>query len=258
MSAESEQVRDELRAVARDLLAKTSPGARIDWRTLAETGWLGLEVPAELDGADATFAEVAVIIEEMGRAAACCSFLGAIVLGVGTLRRLETSPGRDRLLRQAASGSLVPAAVLATGDDDMLIPGEVPFCLAQSTRGLRLHGRAAFVPDAASAARLLLLAVDPGGTLVIVDVEPEAPGLGRTAQPVLDETRRLCLVTADAVEVSEASVWRFTGDPAVATRQLLDRAAVAVACDSLGLSEAMLDATTRYARVRKQFGRPIG
>ncbi len=35
-------------------------------------------------------------------------------------------------------------------------------------------------------------------------------------------------------------------------------AAVAVACDSLGLSEAMLDATVAYARVREQFGRPIG
>ena len=41
-------------------------------------------------------------------------------------------------------------------------------------------------------------------------------------------------------------------------RGILDRAAVAVACDSLGLSEAMLDATVAYAKVREQFGRPIG
>jgi alkylation response protein AidB-like acyl-CoA dehydrogenase len=41
-------------------------------------------------------------------------------------------------------------------------------------------------------------------------------------------------------------------------RRLLDRAAVAVACDSLGLSEAMLAATVNYAQVREQFGRPIG
>ena len=92
MSADFAEIRDELRAVARDLLAKTSPEARIEWRMLAETGWLGLEVPAELDGAGVTFAELAVIVEEMGRAAACSSFLGAIVLGVGTLRLLEPSP----------------------------------------------------------------------------------------------------------------------------------------------------------------------
>jgi alkylation response protein AidB-like acyl-CoA dehydrogenase len=41
-------------------------------------------------------------------------------------------------------------------------------------------------------------------------------------------------------------------------RRLLDRAAVAVACDSLGLSEAMLAATVAYAKVRHQFGRAIG
>jgi alkylation response protein AidB-like acyl-CoA dehydrogenase len=40
--------------------------------------------------------------------------------------------------------------------------------------------------------------------------------------------------------------------------RLLDRAAVAMACDSLGLAEAMLEATVAHARVREQFGRPIG
>jgi alkylation response protein AidB-like acyl-CoA dehydrogenase len=121
-----------------------------------------------------------------------------------------------------------------------------------------VHGRAAFVPDAAEASRLLLLALDPSGMPVIVAAEPQTSGLGLTAQPVLDATRRLALLTADNVEVPETSVWRFAGDPQVAVGRLLDRAAVAVACDSLGLSEAMLDATVAYAKVRHQFGRPIG
>ena len=47
-------------------------------------------------------------------------------------------------------------------------------------------------------------------------------------------------------------------ESATATRGLRNRAAVAIACDSLGLSEAMLDATVGYAKVREQFGRPIG
>jgi alkylation response protein AidB-like acyl-CoA dehydrogenase len=73
---------------------------------------------------------------------------------------------------------------------------------------------------------------------------------------VLDETRRLATVSAEAAEV--AQVLRFDGDPHEQVRRLLDRAAVAVACDSLGLSEAMLAATVAYAKVRSQFGRPIG
>ena len=63
---------------------------------------------------------------------------------------------------------------------------------------------------------------------------------------------------AEGVEVPEASLRRFAGDPQAAIRRLRDRAVIAVACDSLGVSEAMLDATVAYARVREQFGRPIG
>jgi alkylation response protein AidB-like acyl-CoA dehydrogenase len=259
------EVHDELRAVARDLLGKGEP----DWRMLAESGWLGLEVPEDQNGSGASFAETAVILAEMGRAATPGPYLGAIVLGVGTLRLLEPGPGRDELLRRTASGGLVPAAALTTGDEDLLtagltaggVPaggGRVPFRIEQSARRLRLYGRAAFVPDAADADRLLLLATGLSGELVIADVDPRAPGLGRTSQPVLDETRRLGLVSADGVEVREKSLCRFDGDSGVATRRLLDRAAVAVACDSLGLSEAMLDATVSYARARRQFGRPIG
>ena len=58
--------------------------------------------------------------------------------------------------------------------------------------------------------------------------------------------------------MQESSVWQFDGDPGAQVRRLRDRAFVAVACDSLGLSEAMLSATVSYAGVRHQFGRPIG
>jgi alkylation response protein AidB-like acyl-CoA dehydrogenase len=65
-------------------------------------------------------------------------------------------------------------------------------------------------------------------------------------------------VSADDVGVAESSVWPFDGDPGLHVQRLLDRAAVAVACDSLGVAEAMLSATVSYAGVRHQFGRPIG
>jgi alkylation response protein AidB-like acyl-CoA dehydrogenase len=258
MSEDLARIRDELRVVARDLLAKAGRAASLDWQLLADAGWLGLEVPDALDGAGASFAEVAVVVEELGRAASRSPYLGGIVLGVGTLGMLEPSASRDEMLRQAAVGTLVPAAVLATGDDGVLAPGNPPFRVLHSPRGSRLYGSAAFVPDASDADVLLLLAADPGGTPVIVAAHPQSPGLSRSAQPVLDATRRLALVTANAVELSGASVWRFRADPETAVRGLLDRAAVAVACDSLGLGEAMLAATVGYARTRQQFGRQIG
>lgn len=256
-STELAEAREELRAIARELLGKVRPPAAPDWGLLASSGWLGLEVPSELDGADATFAEVAVVAEEFGRAAASGPYLGSGVLGVGTLSALARSADRDALLSAAATGTEVPVAVLADGAS---AADGVPFWLAKvAGGGLRLRGQAAFVPDAAEATRFLMLArAIEDGAPVIVAVDPQAPGVAVEPQPVVDESRRLALVRADGVAVDAASIWRFAGDPQAAVRRLLDRGAVAVACDSLGLSEAMLSATVSYAKVREQFGRPIG
>ncbi len=88
---------------------------------------------------------------------------------------------------------------------------------------------------------------------------PGDPGLAIDAQPVLDATRHPGPGQGRRRGGGRPRrEWRFAGDPEAAVRRLHDRAALALACDSLGLSEAMLDATVAYAGVRRQFGRPIG
>jgi alkylation response protein AidB-like acyl-CoA dehydrogenase len=222
MTVEFAEFHAELRSVAGDLLAKDRA---VDWTVLAEAGWTGLEVAEDLGGAGATFAETAVICEEMGRAASANNYLGSAVLAVGVLNALQPSDIRNRLLIDVGSGARRVAVALGSLD---------------------------FVPDAVGADRLLVVTTDAEGVPVVVD----SAGLTVTPQPVVDETRRLAAVSADRLDVTEAL--RFEGDPEAQVRLLLDRAAVAIACDSLGLSEAMLSATTSYAKVRHQFGRPIG
>lgn len=214
MAGQFDEFHAELRSVAADLLAKDRAVA---WPVLVDAGWTGLEVPERFGGAGATFAEAAVICEQIGRAAACTSFLGSAVLAAGVVNSLQPSNVRDRLLTDIASGSSRVAVAFA------------PF---------------EFVPDAGDADRILIV---DGTTVVEADVTV-------TPQPVVDETRRLAAVTPG--EVTE--VHRFDGDPHARIRALRDRAAVAVACDSLGIAEAMLAATVAYVKVRQQFGRPIG
>ncbi|MBB3604114.1 alkylation response protein AidB-like acyl-CoA dehydrogenase [Mycolicibacterium sp. BK556] len=204
----------ELRSVAGDLLAKDRSAA---WPVLADAGWVGLEVPEEFGGAGATFAEVAVLCEEMGRAASTTSFLGSAVLAVGLVNALQPSDTRDRLLSEIAAGS----ARVAVAFEPL-----------------------AYVPDAEGADRILVI----DGDRVVETQATVAP------QPVLDETRRLAVVTPGQV----VETYAFDGDPLTQIRRLHDRAAVAVACDSLGVAQAMLAATVAYTKVRQQFGRPIG
>jgi alkylation response protein AidB-like acyl-CoA dehydrogenase len=264
------EVHDELRSVARDLLGKSGP-AGVDWSSVADAGWLGLEIPEALGGAGATLAEVAVVLKEMGRAATASPYLGTAVLGVGALNLLEPTPARDALLSLVAAGDrtlavalpvLAPEIVVETTTSGAGSAGNPPFRLERSPDGrLRVHGRAGFVVDAPGADRLLLVAQGGGGdgeAGPVVVVVHDAAGLDVADQPVLDATRTLSTVTAEGVEVRDDQVWRFAGDAEAAVRRLHDRAAVALACDSLGVAEAMLDATVAYAKVRHQFGRPIG
>nr|WP_280260687.1 acyl-CoA dehydrogenase family protein [Nocardia abscessus] len=266
MSDEYAEIHDEMRAVARDLLGKADSESAVDWSLIARSGWLGLEAPAAFDGADATFAEVAVILQEMGRAVARSAYPSVAVLAVGALGLLEPHPERDELFRGTVAGSVLPVVAL-TGEERVgaVPPGAdyahadlAPFRLVPDIDGLRLHGNAEFVLDAPGADRLLVPARHPGGEIVVAAVEPGVPGTSVTARPVVDATRSLGRVSADGVAVAPSSVWRFRGDGERALRRLYDRAAVATACDSLGLSEAMLEATVDYAMVREQFGRPIG
>ncbi|WP_280371315.1 acyl-CoA dehydrogenase family protein [Nocardia wallacei] len=267
--SEFDEIHDELRAVARGLLAKTGHETAADWSALARAGWPGLEAPAEFDGAGATFAEVAVLLEEIGRAAALTAFPSVAVLGLGALGMLAPDALRDKIFREAVAGGAVPVVALPgewgagadTGSpvvDPRAATAGATFALAGEAGDQFLSGAAEFVCDVTAARPLLVPARAPDGDVVIAVVEPGAAGLAVTAQPVVDATRVFGRVVADRVAVAPGAVLRFAGDGAAALRRLYDRAAIATACDSLGLSVAMLDATVEYVRVREQFGRPVG
>lgn len=231
----------ELRAVARDVLG-AEPGAAPAWEQLVAAGWAGLEVPEALGGAGVTFAETAVVVEELGRAAATTPYLGVVALGVGALNLVEPGPERDALLTATAAGDARPVLV-RSGD---AAPSSAP------------HSTATFVLDAADATVLLVPVAGADGRPALAVVDPASPDVTLTPQPVLDATRSLATVDVGERAVDGAPVLVFAADPERALGLLRDRAAVAVALDGLGLAGAMLDATVAYATVREQFGRPIG
>lgn len=275
------ELHDELRDVTRRLVGRPTSALgsavppALDWAGLASAGLLGLEVPDELGGAGATFAEVAVVLHELGRSPATGPYLGTVVLGVGALLLVERGPRCDELLRSVAAGEATVAVALP-GDAAPAAPraparsapspvgstpsvgAAVPFRLERTGDRPLLHGHAELVPDAPGVDRLLVPAQGEDGEPVLVDLPADAPGLGVAERPVLDATRLLGDVVSEGVPVDAGSVWRFRGDPGAALAVLWDRAATAAACDSLGLAEAMLETTVAYAAVREQFGRPIG
>ena len=208
MAHEFAEFHAELRSVAGDLLAKDRA---VDWPVLVDAGWVGLEVP------------------ERSRRSRC-----DVRRNGGRLRGDGPRGQRQQLSGQRRAGRRRPERAAA----QRYSRPAADRCRVRRTSGWPSRSnRSTSCPTPRAPTGCWWSPPMPTASPVVVDA-----GLTVTPQPVVDETRRLGdRVTPTGSRPSEAL--RFDGDPEAQVRRLLDRAAVAIACDSLGLSEAMLSAT---------------
>ncbi|MEU0072024.1 acyl-CoA dehydrogenase family protein [Streptomyces sp. NPDC006332] len=241
---------EALRAAVRDLLtdhcdpagviARTesaTPHDRETWKALTEgMGLAGLLVPEAHGGQGATHREVAVVLEELGRAVAPVPYLTSAVVATEAL--LECAA--DDLLAPLASGRTIAALAVALHT----APGAA-FTSVRLENGT-LYGELTGIADAVVADVLLVPAEDGG--LYAVD----ADAVTVTPQVPLDLTRPLATVTLHGASA------RRIGDARPAVRRALRTAAGLLASEQLGLAEWSLTETVRYLKERKQFNRPVG
>ncbi|WP_369269601.1 acyl-CoA dehydrogenase family protein [Streptomyces sp. R11] len=242
---------EALRAAVRDLLADhcDAPGviARTEsdaphdlaaWKALADgMGLAGLLVPEEQGGQGATHREVAVVLEELGRAVAPVPFLTSAVVATEALLGCETDAG---LLAELASGRRIGALAVALN----VVPGGA-YKVVRHEGGV-LHGELTGIADAA-VADVLLVPADDGG-LYAVDSE----AVTVTPQVSLDLTRPVATVRLDGAS------GRLLGAAEPAVGRALRAGAGLLASEQFGLAEWTLTETVRYLKDRKQFNRPVG
>jgi alkylation response protein AidB-like acyl-CoA dehydrogenase len=125
-----------------------------------------------------------------------------------------------------------------------------------------LHGKKRYVLDGQSA-DVLLVAVRAEGSAgsegVSVFAAPKAAkGLDRRLLPTMDQTRKQAEIVLDAVRVPASAGVGGPGNGWAPLRKTLDLAAAALAAEQVGGAEACLEMAVEYAKVRRQFGRPIG
>jgi alkylation response protein AidB-like acyl-CoA dehydrogenase len=120
--------------------------------------------------------------------------------------------------------------------------------------GWVLDGIKSFVLDG-HVADLVLVVARTGTGLSLFSVEGGATGLTRAWLPTLDQTRRLTRLEFAGVRARLIGAEGAAGDMLVTT---LDQAAVALAAEQLGGAQRVLEMSVDHAKVRHQFGRPIG
>ncbi|MEU1271843.1 acyl-CoA dehydrogenase family protein [Streptomyces sp. NPDC005799] len=258
---------EELGRTVRAFLADTSPETEVRrlmetpegfdralWRRMGtELGLQGLAVPEEYGGAGCGPVEVGVVMEETGRALLCAPVLSSTVLATTTLLRCADEEARKRLLPGLAAGELV-ATLALTEDSARWDEAGVGLTACESDGSWLLTGHKTFVLDGAAADVVLTVARAADGIGVFV-VEGDAPGLTRAPLPTLDPTRRQARLEYREVPATRL---RTHGDGWDLVAQVLDRAAVQLAAEQVGVASRALDMAVEYAKVRHQFGRAIG
>jgi alkylation response protein AidB-like acyl-CoA dehydrogenase len=245
----------------RDLM-ETADGTDPDvWRQAsAQLGLPGIAVPEEYGGAGFSFAEQAIVLEELGAALFTGPYLASAVLAAAALLASDDTETMKDLLPGIAAGETV-ATLAFTEDGGSWDPASIQLAATKdTTSGWRLDGHKSFVLDGHAADLILAVAAtqaetETDGTLSLFAVTSTAAGLTRQALPTLDQTRKLARLSFNHTSA------RLVGELGAARAVLdhtLDVAAVALAAEQLGGAQRALDMAVQYARVRQQFGRPIG
>jgi alkylation response protein AidB-like acyl-CoA dehydrogenase len=234
-------------AYVRDMLDDERGTTDDVWSGLSALGVTGLLVPEVHGGAGMGMVDMAVVLEELGRAVHPGPFASTAVGAASLVALAGTEDDRAELLPALASGDTIGTVALSG-------PSETR---ADETDGeWRLTGETTHVPDAAAAAAdsIVATATTADGELGAFLVARDTPGLAIESTPTVDGTRKFATIT-----LAEAPARRLgTGDATGAVAETVDRLGVAAVVDGVGAASRSLEMAVEYAKERRQFSRPIG
>ena len=225
------------------------------WKEMAQLGWLGLALPEEHGGSGLGMVESAILLEELGRAA-CPGPYWPTALAATAIGETGSDAQKKRWLGAIAGGEARATVALLDGELDWN-PESTSTRAEKTSGGWALSGLKRYVPWAHVADVLLIPARTPEGiTLFLVD--PSAAGLTSSPLQSMDPGTRWAHLTLDKVPVRGEDVLGAAGGASRVLAGLLRRGAVGAAAEMLGAARRCLDMAVEYAKVREQFGQPIG
>lgn len=218
------------------------------WQDVAKLGWMATVIPEEFGGLGLSYYELSVIAEELGRAIAPIPFSSSVYLATEGLLLAGNAGQRQKWLPKLAVGEAIGTFAFA---EKAGRPS--PSNLATIVTGGSLSGTKIAVPDGDIADFALVVArsdLGDGASVYLVELD----GVSKEKLRGIDPTRSHVKLKfqEDKAELigSEGTGWNLVN-------QLLNRAAILVAWEQVGGSQAALEQAKEYAMGRYAFGRPI-
>jgi alkylation response protein AidB-like acyl-CoA dehydrogenase len=225
------------------------------WKEMAQLGWLGLALPEAHGGSALGMVETAILLEELGRASYPGPYLPTALVA-SAIDLAGTDVQKKRWLPAICAGGARASLALVDGELSWA-PDAIATRAEKTGNGWKLSGAKPFVAWAHVADVILVPArASEGLTLFLVD--PGSAGFTQTPVTGMDLATRWVNLSLDGVPVGADAVLGAPGKGQALLETLLRRGAVGAAAEMLGAARRCLDMAVEYAKVREQFGQPIG
>lgn len=229
--------------------------SRALWKQMAELGWLGIPFPESVGGAGMGFAELAVVLEALGRNLGPEPFLSSVLLGGQALLLAGSESQQAEWLVPMVEGEKVLALAYQEARSRYDVSA-IETRAEKSGGGYTLRGEKVHVFDGHTADAIIVSALTPGGISLFL-VPGDASGVRRERQVRLD-SRGAAVVSFDSVAVGADALVGEEGQAGGVLEQVVDRATVGLCADMLGGMAQAFDLTLDYLKEREQFGTRIG
>jgi alkylation response protein AidB-like acyl-CoA dehydrogenase len=221
------------------------------WAQMGEQmGLQGLAIPEEFGGSGYGYVELGIVLEEMGRSLLCAPFFSTVVLAANALILSGDDAAKQAHLPGIAAGTTKATVAFTEPNGKWDESGIEAIADADG----KITGTKSFVLDGNTADLIIVAAKTAAGTSLFA-VAGDAAGLTKTALSTMDQTRKQAKLDLDGVQ---GTLIGTDGGGWDILQGMLDLAAVGLAAEQVGGAQMVLDMAVEYAKVRVQFGRPIG
>ncbi|OBH96892.1 acyl-CoA dehydrogenase family protein [Mycobacterium sp. E2733] len=223
------------------------------WRRMSDQlGLVGLAIPEEFGGQGFSFVELGIVVEEMGRCLLPSPYFASVVLAANLVLHAGDRTAQKRYLPGIASGASV-ATVAVTEESGRWEAGCIQVRARGGCDGWVLDGTKTYVLDGCSADVIFVVArTDAGVSLFAVDT---LDTVVRRPLSTLDQTRKQAHIEFNA---TPATLVGHEGRAWPVLMRVLALGAAALAAEQIGGAQRCLEMAVDYAKVRRQFGKPIG
>jgi alkylation response protein AidB-like acyl-CoA dehydrogenase len=224
------------------------------WKQFSELGWLGLSLPEQYGGQGLPVTYLALLMEEIGRHTVPLPVHSTLVPAI-VIEKYGTNEQKLLLSKVIAGDALLSFAVQESGGRW----SEKAIKLAGRLDGdsVVLAGKKLFLADFQHASHCLVAfrwaSHNGSGDLALALIDTTAAGIAVQHLSPLAKDQE-CAVEFDDVRVSQDAIIRGTG----AVQDLMDYAAVLMACQMQGAARKALELAAAYVSQREAFGQFIG